>query len=432
MDSEQIALNIENVPFNVAKHIRDLDHTALLKKESFSFSDGDDEIVDLFAVKVGVNGNGFGVGLETFEKNIDQFAMLPIIVDPFGITHKNGKRTKEFIEKNQGALTVGQVTKIKKYDLDHDGKIDFARVLGHISKDEKKKSLYHNALAAGINETSPTILPLNLDEPVTNLLTWQPMNIAIVKDGAYLTDSKIVKLCVGKKETCHNALAAQLSHTPLITALAKSDYMADPNDGKGNSEAGSSASSPTNPLVTIFTNNPSNQPNPITKGETEPQKPDNNNKPEEKPAEETPEVKALRKENDELKEGRRLALLTEMAPIDLFDGKEEDQKAFIKQHKDLKEVETIYNFNKIYVPRFLKYYLAQQQSGTKVTENKKDDTGKKDDNPLAGALEGFPKFDNAATADPKDLDKHIYTNLNKMSLEKLIEMRKKNESRGGL
>ena len=433
MDSP--VLNIQQSPLVTAKHLRDLDHTALLKEQSYVFNDGDDEIVDLFAIKVGVNGNGFGVGLETFDTNVDQFALNPIIVDPYGITHKNGMRTKEFIEEYQPALTVGQVTKIKKYDLDGDGKNDFARVLGHISKDPEKKALYHSALAAGINETSPTILPLNLNENVTNMLSWKPMNIAIVKDGAYFDFAKIKAICKGKRETCMNAMAAAIenlsenkSDTTLINVLTKSGYMTDPqgnnpDTSKGNNPSVSTGLNPQNPLVNISLGQGVNNPLPTGKAESEQPKPQD--KPEEKPQEETEEVKALRKQNIELSQGLKTQLVDAMLPIDLFSGdrKEDDRNAFVKEHfKDLTLAETqkVSNVLKAYLPKFLPYYTAQTQ---KQAETSTEKTEKKE-NPLAAAL-GFPQFDNSPKGDT-DINKNLYSSLNKLSLEQLKLMHKKN------
>jgi hypothetical protein len=432
-------LNIEQSPLVTAKHIRDLDHSALLKQQSYVFNDGDDEILDIFAIKVGVNGNGFGVGSDTFGDNVDHFMNLPIIVDPLGITHKNGMRTKEFIEKNQPALEVGRVTKIKKYDLDNDGKIDFARVLGHISKDPEKKAFYHSALAAGINETSPTIQPLNFSEDVTNMLSWKPMNIAIVKDGAYIDHAKIKAICKGKKETCMNALAAAIENnnktdTTLINVLTKSGYMSDPQGSnpdasKGNNSGVNTGLNPNNPLVNISLNgqqgfNP-NSGNPTKQGESEQPQPDK--KPEDKPQED-PEKVALVKQNNELKEGLKTQLIDAMVPIDLFSGdrKEDDRNAFLKEHfktLTLEETTKVSNVLKAYLPKFLPFYIAKTQKQAETgTETKGDSKDKKEENPLAASLT-FPKFDNNASEGEKK--QNLYTILKKHSLEELESMDRK-------
>jgi hypothetical protein len=431
-------LNIEQSPLITAKHIRDLDHTALLKQQSYVFNDGDDEIVDLFGIKVGVNGNDFGVGLETFDQHIDEFMNLPVIVDPYGITHKNGQRTKEFIEKVQPALEVARTTMVKKYDTDNDGKIDFIRVLGHISKDPEKRTLYHNALAAGINESSPTIQPLNLNEDFRKMLSWKPMNIAIVKDGAYFDHAKIKAICKGKKETCHNALAASLDNlktdTTLINVLTKSGYMSDPQGSnpdasKGNNSGVNTGLNPNNPLVNISLNgqqgfNP-NSGNPTKQGESEQPQPDK--KPEDKPQED-PEKVALVKQNNELKEGLKTQLIDAMVPIDLFSGdrKEDDRNAFLKEHfkgLSLEETTKVSNVLKAYLPKFLPFYIAKTQKQAETgTETKGDSKDKKEENPLAASLT-FPKFDNNATEGEKK--QNLYTILKKHSLEELENMDRK-------
>lgn len=451
LELSDIILNLDQTPLDINKHIRDLDHSKQLEEKSFVFNDGDDQYANVFLFKVGVNGNGFGFGLGTADQRSMEFLNNDIIVDPFGITHKNGMRTKEFIEKVAPLLSVGKITKILKYDTDNDGKYDFFRGIGDISKDPEKRKLYNNALAAGINETSPTVQPLNLQEDVTNMLTWKPLNVAFVKDGAYFHDAKIKAVCKGGKTSCHNALAAALAesellkqeqqtHTPLINVLTKSLHMADP-EGKGNPDGnvtgGQNQNQSSSPLVNIFTSNP-----PINNGSrkgiegNEPpapagDQPPNPNNPAE--TKEDPEKEALKKEVAEYKERARISMLTEMAPLDLFEGKEDEQKAFIKQHKDLKMVEEIYNFNKDYIPKFIKFWSAEQAKKGNQAQNKPADQQgkevKKEENPLAAALSnGFPNFNNDPNASAEDINKRMYDALNGKSLEDLVNMKKKLES----
>jgi hypothetical protein len=434
-------INFDPVPFQqLNMPVKGLE---IVSPKSYRFDDGNDEVVDLFAIKVGVNGNGFGVGLPNFDENVDLFMDNPIIVDPFGITHKNenehGKYSKEYILQNQPYLTVGKVSKIKKYDLDGDGKNDFARILGNISKEEKKKKLYHAALAAGIDESSPTIEPLDpINEPADNLTKWRPLNIALVKHGAYLGDAKIKAICKGNVITCHNALAAALeetktqnNNTPLIELISYKPHMTDPSEG--NKDSGSSQGQPNNangPLVAFYGNTDLaksfNSPNssgrqPATKGESnEPPNGNGEKKPEEnKPDEQTA---AILKENEELRSFAKHSLLNEIAPIDMFEGNADQQKEFHKRFKSmnvgqLKEYADLFKDHGI----LLVQYITKSQKQTSTKDEKKDEEKK---NPLAAAMnKGFPEFDNSASE--QDREKSAYDYLNKMSLRDLNKLEQK-------
>jgi hypothetical protein len=299
-------LHIQHSPI---KHLNDLAHSKYLEENSYTFNDGNDEVVDFFAIKVGVNGNNFGVGVDNFDENVDKFKGLPVIADPLGITHENGKRTLKFITENQGGLEVGTITEVKKYDTDGDGKNDFARVLGHISKDETKKQRYKMALAAGINETSPTIQPLDFTQDIHNITKWYPVNLTMTKDGAYYDSAKIKAVCRGAVKTCSNALAAALnlqndekSNTTLINVLTKSGYMSG-NEGSNTQSSGNAGNpnsgngvNPGQPLVNVYTGSgqaasfdprgsPSTSQGNTNKAEGNEPKPDNNKDSGEQPKE---------------------------------------------------------------------------------------------------------------------------------------------------
>jgi hypothetical protein len=421
---DQITLIANPLPFD--KEFRDLKHSQELERKTIIFKDGDDEYANIFLLAVGINGNGWGVGQETFDERADEFLLNPVLVDPEGKVHASnsngtGKYPLVHILNNQAPLVAGLITQVIKYDTNNDGKNDLAR--GIMKLEKNKLNMFHTAIKNGINETSPTILPLNMHESAQRLLTYKPLNAVFTKNGAYLEHAKVKALCKGSETSCSNALAASQSanseknNVSLIQLLSSNSNMSS-NEGSTTATTNQGTGTNTNPntgqpVINIFGNQttPSNQP--VTK--------DQEQKPETKAPESTPEqieIARLQKENKELLTDNVTSLRNEIAPLDLFEGKEEDAKAFHKVlGEDPKQLKWFRDVAKVYVPKMIALY-QKDQSGKTETEPKKDEKG----NPLAASKVDLPTFNNDTNSGNQD---QVFKELNKKSLQELFQMNRK-------
>lgn len=382
------------LPFD--KEFKDLRHSQELQEKTIIFKDGEDEYANIFLLKVGLNGNGWGVGQETFEQRADEFLLNPVLIDPDGKVHASnsngtGKYPLAHILENQNPLVAGLITQVIKYDTNNDGKYDLAR--GIMKLDPKKRERFHEAIKAGINETSPTLLPLNINEPAQKLLTYKPVNVVFTKNGAYLEHSKVKALCKGSETSCSNALAASLekNNVSLIQLLHSNGNMSsNDNTTSSNNVANPQQTVPNTgqPVFNIFGSNPQND----SKNTEQSKQTETQAKPQEPTAEQA-ELEKLRKENKILLQDTLTSLRNEIAPQDLFE-KEDDYKAFHKElGDDLERIKWFKNVAKAYVPKMVALYektkAGQKQEGT---DQKKDEKG----NPLAASQFELPKFNNDA------------------------------------
>lgn len=424
---DQVTLIANPLPFD--KEFRDLQHSQELERKTIIFKDGEDEYANIFLIEVGINGNGWGVGQDNFDERADEFLLNPVLVDPDGKVHASnsngtGKYTLTHILKNQAPLVAGLITKVIKYDTNGDGKNDRARGIMKLQKD--KSEMFHTALNNGINETSPTILPLNMQEPAQRLVTYKPLNVVFTKNGAYLEHAKVKALCKGSESSCSNALAAsqaqgfaygynsEKNNPSLIQLLTSNSNMSSNESGssnQANAQTNTNATTTGQPIVNNIYTNPQTQTPGITKEQEQ--------KPEQKTPETTPEqieIARLVKENKELLSENVTSLRNEIAPLDLFEGKEDDQKAFLKVlGEDPKFLKQFRDVAKIYVPKMIALYT---KSNAGKTEEKKDEKG----NPLAASQVQLPTFNNDTNTGNQD---QVIKELSKKSLGELFEINRR-------
>lgn len=404
----------------VDKDVKDKEYSHYLGESAYVFQDGNELFTDLFLGKVGINGNRWGMGLDGFEQAVDGANGLKLIIDPDKVVHDSnpdgtGKYPTDYIEKKQDELYGGKVVKVKKYDLDGDGKIDYARAIVHHDTEESKQR-YKNALAAGLNETSPTVDALDPTERWDNLNKVKFVNIVMVKDGAYKEYAKIQHICKGTLTSCGNALAASLPNVEkndgsLIHVLGHNTNMG--ND----STPDASKNAPTGQPV-VINQTFGSKPEDVTKEGNE-----------QKQTPQTPEVseneQALRKQIDLLtKQNKELTtdtisnIVSELAPIELFEGNEEAQKAALKVlGDDLGQLKYAKSVISILIPKMIAFY-NKSQTGKK--EEKKDEK----ENPAVATL---PSFDNSPSTEKQD---DVTKFLNNKSLDELFTMNRKLYNRG--
>ena len=407
----------------IDKDIRDKEYSDYLRDSAYIFKDGNEEYVDLFLGKVGVNANKWGLGLDGFERAVDSTvsSKLKLIIDADKQVHDSnedgtGKYSTDYIEKKQDDLYGGVVTRVKKYDLDHDGRIDYARAIVHLDT-EAGKTRFHNALAAGLNETSPTVDALDPTERWDRLNNVKFINIVMVKNGAYKEYAKIQGLCKGSQTSCSNALAASLNlpefsneknDGSLMHVLGDNTRMG--NESTDNSQA---SGQPTTgqPVIQNF-----NIGKDVTNKET-------NDKPQ------TPELseneKILQAKVDELSKQLKSSVSqnvenihSELAPLELFENAEEQKAALKVLGEDLGQLNYLKNAMTVLTPRMIAYY--NKQNSGKKEEPAKDEK----QNPAVATL---PSFDNSPSqVNTDDLTKAF---ANK-SLQDLLTMNIKLQNRG--
>ena len=406
----------------IDKDIKDKEYSDYLRDSAYIFKDGNEEYVDLFLGKVGINANKWGLGLDGFDRAIDASVGLKLLIDPDKKVHDSnedgtGKYSTDYIKQNENDLYGGVITRVKKYDLDHDGRNDYARAIVHLDT-EAGKQRFKNALAAGLNETSPTVDALDPTERWDRLNNVKFINIVMIKNGAYKEYAKIQGLCKGSQTSCGNALAASLNlpeffneknDGSLMHVLGDNTRMG--NESTDNSQVGGQpAGQPAGqPVINIY----GNQGKDVTNKETD------------KP--QTPELseneKLLQAKVEELSKALKSSVSqnvenihSELAPLELFENAEEQKAALKILGDNLDNLNYLKNAMTVLTPKMIAYYnkVNSGKKNDESTNTAKDESAKT--NPAVATL---PSFDNS----PSQTKTDDYTKaLANKSLQELLQM----------
>ena len=425
----------------IDKDIRDKEYSDYLRESAYIFKDGDDEFVDLFLAKVGINGNKWGLGLDGFEQAVDGAQGLKLIIDANKQVHDTnedgtGKYPTDYILRKQEDLVGGTVTKVKKYDLDHDGYYDYARAVVHLDKNKNPKDgltgveRFKNALAAGLNETSPTIDALDPTERWNNLNRVKFVNIVMVKNGAYKEYSKIHGLCKGSPMSCSNALAASLPEQKndgsLMSVLGHNTRMGNDNvnDSSKPDNTGNTGLGTTTPVTNVFNIGQTDKADNVTKeGNDKPEQPELSAS--EKALQD--QVSTLQKQLKESVSENVANIRNELAPIELFENEDKQKEAIKILGEDVEKLKYAKQVMSSLVPLMIAYYT--KNTGKKeesAKDEKKDDKG----NPLAANLTN-PAFDNSpSTGNNDDVQAQLQKMLKTSNLNDLFKTNLKIMNRG--